>query len=205
MTMQIPKDDIRTDILRAAEQMFQEKGFLKTSMRDIAECSQVGLSNIYNYFKSKDEIFRQVVSPVTRAFEAMLHEHHGRQGADILEMLSETYFRYVVEEYIDLIHRHRPLLVLLLFRSQGSSLEKFKEEFTDRSTLLVKGYFRDMKQKHPRLDINITDFSIHLHTVWMFTMLEELIMHKVRQEELEKIITEYMTFEITGWRELMKI
>lgn len=205
MTMQIPKDDIRTDILRAAEKMFQEKGFLKTSMRDIAEGSWVGLSNIYNYFKGKDEIFRQVVSPVTRAFEAMLHEHHGRQGADILEMQSEAYFRHVVEEYIDLIHRHRPLLVLLLFRSQGSSLEKFKEEFTDRSTLLVKGYFRDMKQKHPRLDINITDFFIHLHTVWMFTMLEELIMHKVRQEELEKIITEYMTFEITGWRELMKI
>lgn len=203
--MQIPKDDIRTDILRAAEKMFQEKGFLKTSMRDIAEGSRVGLSNIYNYFKGKDEIFRQVVSPVTRAFEAMLHEHHGCQGADILEMLSETYFRYVVEEYIDLIHRYRPLLVLLLFRSQGSSLEKFKEEFTDRSTLLVKGYFRDMKQKHPELHINITDFSIHLHTVWMFTMLEELIMHKVRQEELEKIVTEYMTFEITGWRELMKI
>lgn len=205
MTMQIPKDDIRTDILRAAEKMFQEKGFLKTSMRDIAEGSRVGLSNIYNYFKGKDEIFRQVVSPVTRAFEAMLHEHHGRQGADILEMQSEAYFRHVVEEYIDLIHRHRPLLVLLLFRSQGSSLEKFKEEFIDRSTLLVKGYFCDMKQKHPRLDINITDFFIHLHTVWMFTMLEELIMHKVRQEELEKIITEYMTFEITGWRELMKI
>lgn len=203
--MQIPKDDIRTDILRAAEKIFQEKGFLKTSMRDIAECSRVGLSNIYNYFKGKDEIFRQVVSPVTRAFETMLHEHHGRQGADILEMQSEAYFRHVVEEHIDLIHRHRPLLVLLLFCSQGSSLEKFKEEFTDRSTLLVKGYFRDMKQKHPRLDINITDFFIHLHTVWMFTMLEELIMHKVRQEELEKIITEYMTFEITGWRELMKI
>lgn len=204
-TMQIPKDDIRRDILLAAEKMFQEKGFLKTSMRDIAESSQVGLSNIYNYFKGKDEIFCQVVRPVTRAFEGMLHEHHGRQGADILEMQSEVYFRRVVEEYIDLIHRHRSLMALLFFRSQGSSLEKFKEEFTDRSTLLVKGYFRDMEQKHPRLNINITNFFIHLHTVWMFTMLEELIMHKVSPEELERIVTEYITFEITGWRELMRI
>lgn len=203
--MQIPKDDIRKDILRAAEKSFQEKGFLKTSVRDIAESSEVGLSNIYNYFKSKDDIFRQIVRPVTRAFEAMLHEHHGRQGADILEMQSEAYFRYMVEEYIDLVHRHRPLLVLLFFRSQGSSLEKFKEKFTDSSTSLVKEYFRDMKRKHPQLDINITDFFIHLHTVWMFTMLEELIMHKVSPEELEKIVTEYITFEITGWRELMKI
>lgn len=36
-------------------------------------------------------------------------------------------------------------------------------------------------------------------------MLEELIMHKVRTEDIEKIVTEYITFEITGWRELMKI
>ncbi|WP_373734899.1 helix-turn-helix domain-containing protein, partial [Bacteroides heparinolyticus] len=41
--MQIPKDDIRENILSAAEKKFQEKGFLKTSMRDIAEEAQVGL------------------------------------------------------------------------------------------------------------------------------------------------------------------
>ena len=203
--MQIPKNDIRNDILQAAEKSFQEKGFSKTSMRDIAEDSRVGLSNIYNYFKGKDEIFRLVVHPVTQAFEAMLHEHHGQHGADILNMQSEAYFRYIVEEYIDLIHRHRPLLVLLFFRSQGSSLENFKERFTDSSTLLVKDYFRNMKQKHPHLDIDITDFFIHLHTVWMFTMLEELIMHKVSSAETEKIVMEYIKFEITGWRELMKI
>lgn len=203
--MQRLKDDIRTEILQAAKTIFQEKGFLKTSMRDIAEASHVGLSNIYNYFGSKDELFCRVVQPVTRAFENMLHEHHGRQGADILEMLSESYFRHVVGEYIDLIHKHRSLLGLLFFRSQGSSLEKFKENFTDNSTLLVKKYFRDMKRKHPGLDIGISDFFIHLHTVWMFTMFEELIMHKVRTEEIEKIVTEYITFEITGWRELMKI
>ncbi|ADV43212.1 TetR/AcrR family transcriptional regulator [Bacteroides helcogenes] len=203
--MQIPKDDIRNDILQAAGKIFQEKGFLKTSMRDIAECARVSLSNIYNYFKGKDDIFRTVVYPVTRAFENMLHEHHGRRGVDILHMQSETYLRYVVEEYIDLIHRHRPLLSLLFFRSQGSSLEKFKEEFTDKSTLLVKDYFREMKRKHPQLDINVSDFFIHLHTVWMFSMLEELIMHKVSPEDTEKIVTEYMMFEITGWRELIKI
>lgn len=203
--MQIPKDDIRNDILLAAEKIFQEKGFLKTSMRDIAEASQVGLSNIYNYFKGKDEIFGQVVRPVTRAFETMLHEHHGRQGVDILQMRSEEYLRYVVDEYIALIQHHRPLLVLLFFRSQGSSLEKFKEEFTDKTTRLVKGYFREMKERHPALDIGITDFFIHLHTVWMFTLFEELIMHKVSPEETEKIVSEYITFEITGWRELMNV
>lgn len=124
--MQYPKDDIQEDILKAAGKVFLEKGFPKTSMREIAEEAQVGL-------------------------------------------------------------------------------ERFKEEFTERSTALVKEYFRDMKKKHPQMNVNVTDFSIHLHTAWMFTMFEELLMHRVAEEDLEKIVTEYITFEVTGWRELMKI
>ena len=80
------KDDIQKEILKAAEKVFLENGFPKASMREIAQEAQVGLSNIYNYFKSKDDIFCTVVRPVISAFERMLHEHHGRYGADIMEM-----------------------------------------------------------------------------------------------------------------------
>ena len=52
--MQIPKDNIRNNILKAAENIFLEKGYSKTSMREIAAKSNVVLSNIYNYFKNKD-------------------------------------------------------------------------------------------------------------------------------------------------------
>ena len=55
--MQYPKDDIQKEILKAAEKVFLENGFPKASMREIAQEAQVGLSNIYNYFKSKDDIF----------------------------------------------------------------------------------------------------------------------------------------------------
>ena len=193
--MQYPKDDIQKEILKAAEKVFLENGFPKASMREIAQEAQVGLSNIYNYFKNKDDIFCTVVRPVISAFDRMLHEHHGRYGADIMEMYSSEYLRCVIEEY----------MTLLFFHAQGSSLENFKENFTERSTSLVKEYFRDMKEKHPQMNINVTDFSIHLHTAWMFTMFEELIMHRVGIENLEQIVTEYITFEVTGWRELMKI
>ena len=52
--MQIPKDNIRNNILKAAENIFLEKGYSKTSMREIAAKSNVVLSNIYNYFKNKE-------------------------------------------------------------------------------------------------------------------------------------------------------
>ena len=137
-------------------------------------------------------------------FEIMLDKHHGKSGSDIMEMYTEHYLRAVIAEYISLIKKYRNLLFLLLFRSQGTSLENYKRDFADRSTEVVKEYFRNMKIKHPELNINISEFTIHLHTVWMFTMLEELIMHKKVSDEIEQIITEYMIFSTTGWRELMK-
>ena len=100
--MQYSKDDIQKEILKAAEKVFLENGFPKASMREIAQEAQVGLSNIYNYFKSKDDIFCTVVRPVISAFERMLHEHHGRYGADIMEMYSTESLCKNLRRYIEL-------------------------------------------------------------------------------------------------------
>ena len=203
--MQVLKEDIRGRILTIARQQFEKKGYSKTSMREIAELAGVGVGNIYNYFTSKDELFHEVVRPVLCALEAMLQEHHGIRGEDIMMMRSEKYLKSCIDEYVLLIDKHRALMGILLFRAQGSSLERFRENYTDRSTEVVKAWFAAMQQKHPEINTAVSDFIIHLHTVWMFTMFEELIMHRVGTENLEQIVTEYITFEVTGWRELMKI
>mgnify|MGYP002627257088 CR=1 FL=1 len=55
--MQIQKKETRQQIQIAAEWAFHQQGFAKTSMRDIAKASGVGVGNLYNYFpKGKDEI-----------------------------------------------------------------------------------------------------------------------------------------------------
>lgn len=177
--MQVLKEDIRGRILTIARQQFEKKGYSKTSMREIAELSSVGVGNIYNYFTSKDELFREVVRPVLCALEAMLQEHHGIRGEDIMMMRSEKYLKSCIDEYVSLIDKHRSLMEILLFRAQGSSLERFRENYTDRSTELVKAWFASMQRKHPEINTAVSDFIIHLHTVWMFTMFEELLMHSV--------------------------
>ncbi len=203
--MQVTKEYIKEDILKEARRLFLAKGFPAVSMREIAAGAHITVSNIYNYFKNKDTLFRTVVSPAVSAFERMLDEHHGRNSVDILAMQSEDYLRYTVSEYIDILRRHREEITLLLFHAQGSSLQNFKDEFTDRSTALVRRYFERQKQLHEELNTDVSDFFVHLHAVWMFTLFEELIVHRVAPEEVEKIVQEYIRFEITGWRELMEI
>ena len=199
--MQVLKEDIRGRILTVARQQFGQKGYSKASMREIAELAGIGVGNIYNYFTNKDELFREVVRPVLCVLEAMLQEHHGIRGEDIMMMRSEEYLKSCIDEYVSLIDKHRGLMEILLFRAQGSSLEHFRETYTDRSTELVKAWFASMQQKHPEINTAVSDFIIHLHTVWMFTMFEELLMHSVypdRKWKLSCTIIFYLRFKVGG-------
>lgn len=203
--MQVLKEDIRGRILTVARHRFEQKGYSKTSMREIAELAEIGVGNIYNYFTNKDELFCEVVRPVLCALEAMLQEHHGIRGEDMMTMKSEKYLKACIDEYVSLIDKHRPLMEILLFRAQGSSLEYFRESYTDRSTELVKAWFASMQQKYPEINTAMSDFIIHLHTVWMFTLFEELLIHSVPRQEMETILHDYILFEIQGWRAIIKI
>lgn len=98
--MQTLKSDIRSRILSAAKEQFMQRGYLKTSMREIADAVDVGVGNLYNYFENKDELFCVILRPVSDALERMLQEHHGAKGADIMLICSEEYLKSAVDEYI---------------------------------------------------------------------------------------------------------
>ena len=62
--MKTLKEDIRNKIVAVARNEFIKNGFRKTSMRTISTKSGVALGNIYNYFKTKDDIFYTVLRPL---------------------------------------------------------------------------------------------------------------------------------------------
>ena len=61
--MQVKKDDIQKKILTVAERLFIKNGYENTSLKMIAERSYISKSNIYRYYKSKDEIYETLVGP----------------------------------------------------------------------------------------------------------------------------------------------
>ena len=196
------------DILKTAEKLFLKNGFSRTSMRDIAEKSGVGLGNIYNYFKNKDEIFCRIVEPVVKTLENETDKHHDPENSDLffteLQTMSAQYISRQAEAYLTLIKKHRRQMELLFFRAEGSSMEKFFERFTDRTTEKVKLFLSALNQKLPQAAHTFDDFTIHIHTVWMITFFREIIMHKISLEKARNIISDYITFESAGWLELMK-
>ncbi len=203
--MQILKSDIRRRIVAVARELFTEKGFRGTTTRDIAGKAGVNLSNLYHYFPSKDELFIHLLKPATNALEKLLDERHGPEGYDISAMQADGYADDELKEYMAIIQKHRGALKLLLFKAQGSSLEGYKEYYVEKATRKVLDWFKAMKAKHPEMNTDVSDFFIHLNNVWMFTLLEEILMHDLPEEEVRSVLSDYIQFELIGWRKIMQI
>lgn len=62
MPKKIDKEAKKLEIINHAMGVFAQKGFAKTKMADVAEAAKIGKGTIYEYFKSKDEIFNFVFS-----------------------------------------------------------------------------------------------------------------------------------------------
>ena len=55
------QNSTRGNIVEAADRLFYEKGFEKTSFADIADTVNISRGNFYHHFKSKDEILHAVI------------------------------------------------------------------------------------------------------------------------------------------------
>lgn len=55
------EEQLREEVVQAAQQLFQHYGLHKTTMEDIAKAMGRGKSTLYYYFKSKDEVFEAVI------------------------------------------------------------------------------------------------------------------------------------------------
>jgi len=49
-------------IKKAAKEIFLSKSYSETTMEEIAEKAEIGVGTLYNYFKSKDEIYIAIMS-----------------------------------------------------------------------------------------------------------------------------------------------
>ncbi len=204
--MQTKKTNIQDTILKVARKSFLEHGYRKTSMRTIAKEANVTLSNIYNYFKNKDEILEAVLQPVFKDMEHIFSRHndpyyattHWFEVEDITEI--EEF-----KEHVEFIVTYRQEFDLLLHKCSGSKYENIKDYFTDRYTESSRAYLQLMKDKYPQVNKEISDFFLHTVAAWWIQIVSEIVSHHLNEEEILQFLKEYMTFGTGGWQRLMNL
>ena len=66
----LPSKNKRQQIISKAAQLFREKGYKATSMRDIASSINVEAASLYSHIKSKDDILEELVFLIADKFES---------------------------------------------------------------------------------------------------------------------------------------
>ncbi len=203
--MQIAKDNNREAILEAAMQEFLLHGFKEASMRAIAERSGVSLGNIYTYFRSKDEIFCVIVQPVIARFKQQFVECHDEESFSLDVFFSESYQREMIMMVFSFVKVHKRMLDLLLFRSQGSSLEHYREQITALYMEKSAEYMAAMKEKYPHVHSDISTLFIQAAGKWWICIMELIVRSESSAEETAHFISDYIRFGTAGWKALMHI
>jgi len=67
-------DDKKIQILKVAQKIFARYGFFKSTMDDIAQAMGMKKGSLYYYYKSKEDIFRDVVRYESDRFLEELHK-----------------------------------------------------------------------------------------------------------------------------------
>ncbi len=200
--MQTKKTDIQKNILDVARELFLEKGYAKTSMRTIAQKANVTLSNIYNYFKNKDEILEVILQPLFYEMEEMFNHHNDPYYATTNWFEAEDVSEIdEFKEHVEFIVTYRQEFDLLLHKCSGSKYENIKDYFVDRYTESSRSYLQLMKKKYPQVNKDISDFFFHTVAAWWI----QIVSHNLKEEEILQFLKEYMTFGTGGWQRLMKL
>ncbi len=88
------KQERRAVIQQAARELFCEKGLHATTMDDIAERAEYGKGTIYNYFKSKDDLYVSIIEEGFIELERRLTEAVKRKrGAE--QRVKAVFFAYI--------------------------------------------------------------------------------------------------------------
>ncbi len=149
------KDSRPGEILEAALDCFAERGFAATRLDDVAARAGVTKGTAYLYFKSKEELFKAVVSgylvPTIEQFEAAVRE----QGpvSEILRSIATLFFEKVYNTRFSAL----PKLVISESSNFPELARFYLDEVIDRVRRLLavlirrgiaSGEFREVDVEH---------------------------------------------------------
>lgn len=145
--MQVLKDEIQERILDASQKLFLQYGYEKTSIEKIARHAKISKSNLYNYFKSKDEIFNKLTDQAAYEFRKIIEFFSSNRFES--KFSASGFEEMMTNEIFKLVSQNREGLVLLVFCAQGTKHESLKDELVG---IIAKKFRTDYKTYFPTED-----------------------------------------------------
>ena len=126
--MQTKKEEIRNRILAVSERSFIKNGYSDTSLNMIAGACSISKSNIYRYFRSKEEIYETIVGPARQSIMKLIRrfgskEYAGNYTEDKINEVSDVLAK-VMSEY-------RSSILIMLKSGEKKEQEAIRAAMSD--------------------------------------------------------------------------
>ena len=152
----------RTDILKAAESLFAEKGFHGATMADLATQSEFSVGTLYKFFGSKEEVYYILILEKLDFFHANLDAELNQRPVGLAQI------RVLIEASLRFFQEHREFFKIFiqergrLESSVGAALaEEAKNKYLTTITIFEKAMERAI-QKGDLQPLNPQDLAYAL-------------------------------------------
>lgn len=186
--MQIPKDEVRQQILEAAEKEFVKRGFKDASMRVIAKKAHTTIGNLYNYFENKEGILDGVVGELPNKIDEIIENHREQEVVSLsVEEMNKQIAEYMPQAFgLDLL-LGRPF-VILIEGCEGTKYAGYKEIFLE----MFREHLREhLKGSQHEMLVNMLAHSFLQGVIF-------IAKNKGSLEEGKKDLTHYLQMMIQG-------
>jgi AcrR family transcriptional regulator len=153
------RNHVKERIIRAATELFMERGFAGTTVREIGDRAGVGQSSLYHHARSKAQLLAELHATHVQEIIGLLEEIVASQEAPTVQL------RRVVTVLLAMVHTHRAVVTVYLRESYALSDETREEVGQERKKvdsmidLILK---RGLKggEFRPDLDVHLTRRAI---------------------------------------------
>lgn len=187
-------------IIDAAFSEFLEKGYRDASLRKIAEKANVTVGAIRTRYKTKDELFVSLLEPFIAEIETMFRsvksEYQQKPAVGIVQHL-ENSMKMESKAILKLIFEHYDEAVMLLCRSEGSSLEGFFDKIIERKVCESEAFFSKSEEKY--FDGNLLRLLISSQ----FHSYYQIVNGGYGKEAAESYMNAVMRYHYGGWEALL--
>jgi AcrR family transcriptional regulator len=154
-------------ILKISAKIFAEKGFHRTSVRDISRATKMSLAGLYYYFRTKEELLYLIQE---RCFVTLLQRWERAASA---EMDVRTRIRIFAENHLSFFcHNMHEMKVM------AHEDESLTAEFQAKILILKRRYvkvimdlIRELQDREERkfIDLRVATFSLFGMMNWIYT------------------------------------
>lgn len=110
----------RESIIQAALKLFSSNGFHKTTIPDIAKSLGMSVGNLYNYFKSKDALAKEIIKYTSEVLGQEI------RAVNMLDISSKDKIKKIVELYFKMA-QEKPEMIEYFLRVYLSHREVFND------------------------------------------------------------------------------